>query len=213
MNASQMFTAADYAVLHALVFRSDYPGYKPDVIESPNGDAAALDAGKRYAHVATKYLDQLPEDTGMYPHNRKHLLHNALHYAWRHALKVADSLCVPYEFMPSYAHGALRVLEYPAGEGGHVHTDFDLFALNLYRNVANPGLSTLGGREYHMGEIGAMLPGLGAAEPHHVTPLSVAQHSLIYFAIPDHAAVLPSGETVGEWLQERISRSRYEVAK
>lgn len=33
--------------------------------------------------------------------------------------------------------------------------------------------------------------------------------SIVFFAIPDHAAVLPSGETVGEWLEERLARSRY----
>jgi hypothetical protein len=121
-------------------------------------------------------------------------------------------LGVPPEFRPDFSAGALRVLEYPAGEGGHLHTDFDLFAVNLFRNVPNPGL---GGTPYHMGEISELI-GLGPAEPHYVAPLPVPQMALVYFAIPNHAAVLPDPfegkpDTVGAWLGRRIARSRYTV--
>ena len=53
-----MFTESDYKLLHSLVFQPDYPGYRPTLIEAPNGDDK-LDVGKRYAHVSTKYLDRL----------------------------------------------------------------------------------------------------------------------------------------------------------
>ncbi len=78
----------------------------------------------------------------------------------------------------------------------------------------NPGL--------HIGEIGALV-GLGPATPHRVPARPYAQKSLIYFAMPDHGARLPcpapahggwpsdctGGPTVGQWLAERLARSRY----
>jgi hypothetical protein len=44
------------------------------------------------------------------------------------------ALGVPREFMPSYEHSALRVLEYPPGAGSAPHTDVGLLTLNLYRD-------------------------------------------------------------------------------
>jgi hypothetical protein len=50
------------------------------------------------------------------------------------------------------------------------------------------------------------------ATPHEVIASNGPwQYSVVYFAIPDHSAVLPSGVTVGKWLEERISRSRYQA--
>lgn len=74
----------------------------------------------------------------------------------------------------------------------------------------------------HIGEIGELV-GLGPATPHRVPARPYAQKSIVYFAMPDHAAQLPgtgaggfppqyvgaNGPTVGEWLRERIARSRY----
>lgn len=211
------FTQADYDTLAALVFRPDYPGNATarGVVEAPNGDPAALDSGKRYSHVAEKYLRQYSRDvpgaSGRVA-QLGHFLERTEEIAWNIALQLG----VPEEFLPSFEHSALRVLEYPAGVGGHLHTDFDLFAVNLWRSCPNTGL---GGAPYHMGEIGELV-GLGPAEPHHVEPLPVPQQSLVYFAIPDHAAVLPRNKcrhwdgadaTVGQWLQERIAKSRYSI--
>ncbi len=207
-DVRMMFTAADYQTLSAIVFRDDYPGNATarGVVEAPNGDGAR-DDGKRYSHVACKYLPH-PEDFTFH----HHVLFAYLRIAYNRAVAAAERLGVPSAMMPSFEHGALRVLEYPAGAGSAVHTDFDLFTLNLYRNVENYGLGPFH-MPVHMGELGTAI-GLGPAWPHFVAPLDVPQRSIVYFAIPDHAAVLPGGGgTVGEWIKERIARSRVETSK
>jgi hypothetical protein len=199
------FTARDYAALHRIVFSTTtpYPGYRPEVIEAPAGDAARQDVGKRYAHVATKYLRQYTAGTA----SDHQMLDHYLCRAHGHAVQVALRLSVPEAFLPSYEHGALRVLEYPPGTGAsHVHTDSDLFTLNCYRNAANAGL---GSWPMHVGRLGEQL-GLGPAYDHYVLPSTEAQHSIVYFAIPDHEAVLPSGETVGEWVARELAKMRYD---
>lgn len=191
MTPPSLFTTADYAALAAIVFRDDYPGFATarGIIESPNGDGAR-DSGKRYSHVAWKYLEQLPDDF-----RGGATLEMYLHRAWIRSLEIATLLGVPEKFRPSHK-GCLRVLEYPAGTGASaVHTDMDLFTLNLYRNVPNPGLPNTPDGVF-LGELGEMI-GLCPATPHRVDPLPVVQQSLAYFAMPDHAAVLPSGETAG----------------
>ncbi len=199
-----IFTATDYATLAALVFRPEYPGNATSrgVVESPHGNGQ-LDAQKRYAHVATKYLQYGTTFHG--PHRHLRTLSNYNLDAYCRAGQLSHALGVPSHMWPSLRDGALRVLEYPAGFGGHEHTDFDLLTVNCYRNVPNPGLPDM---EVHIGELGELL-GLGPATPHRVDPLPVVQQSIVYFAIPDHAAVLPSGQTVGEWISERKERSRY----
>jgi hypothetical protein len=189
-----------YDRLHSLVFREGYPGYKPGVREVPNGDGR-VDAEKRYAHVAAKYLRAYSETAGA--SGRIATLEHYLRMAHAEAVDIALSLGLK-AFIPAFETGALRVLEYPAGVGGASHTDFDLFAVNLWRSCPNPGLGV--GR-YHIGEIGELV-GLGKAQPHCVEPLPEPQLSLVYFAIPPHEAVLPGGVTVGAWLAERVARSR-----
>jgi hypothetical protein len=198
-RAPVLFTADDYEHMHQLVFMPDYPGYRPNVVESPNGDGKQ-DVEKRYAHIAVKYLDQYRNGW-----NRSWLL-DYLHRAHQRALVVATELGVPEAYLPSLEYGALRVLEYPPNTGSHLHTDFDLFTLNLYRDVFNPGLGVVP-MAIHMGEIGELV-GLGNAFPHKVMPVSEPQRSIVYFAIPDHDAVLPGGLTVGQWISERVARSR-----
>lgn len=202
-----IFTESDYDTLAAIVFRPDYPGNPASrgVVEAPNGDSR-VDAQKRYSHVAMKYLDGGPQTHHLTLQDFI-LLHSAHEKAFLQARRIAAQLNVSFGFLPHSQFGALRVLEYPEGVGGHVHTDFDLFAVNLWRNVPNPGL---GGSKYHIGEIGELV-GLGPAEPHYVAPLPVVQKSLVYFCIPSHDAILPSGITVGAWLSERIARSRVAV--
>lgn len=206
-----IWTEADWNALAALVFRDDYPGNATarGVVEAPNGDPAQLDTRKRYAHVAWKYQVQLARgDAPDFPAVGQITLRILLERAWFQSCELAWKLRVPAAFHPSYGDGALRVLEYPAGVGASaVHTDFDLFTINLWRNVPNPGLPV--GR-VHMGELGELLR-LGPATPHHVEPLPVVQRSLVYFAIPDHSAVLPGGVTVGQWIAERKSRSRVQM--
>lgn len=218
-----LFSAQDYSALAAIVFRPDYPGNATarGVVEAPNGDSAARDTGKRYSHIAVKYLRQFDEigrssqDILDYES-----LYSYLENAHRRSLDVACALGVPDAFMPSFEYGALRVLEYPPGAGSHVHTDFDLFTLMAYRDddqglrrmVSAEERSRLDAvdRGLHLGELGEIV-GLGDATPHQVWAAEWWQHSIVYFAIPDHVAVLPSGVTVGDWLTERLARSRYEA--
>jgi hypothetical protein len=68
----------------------------------------------------------------------------------------------------------------------------------------------------HIGELGELV-GLGPATPHKVVPRPYVQRSIVYFAMSDHEMRLPIGNTrredggrmtVGEWLKERMARSR-----
>lgn len=223
-----MFTKQDYDRLHELVFQDDYPGYRREVREIPNGDGK-VDADKRYAHVATKYLAK--------DNNRDRSLEllGWLNHAHALALDVAAVLDVPRDFRPKVTECALRILEYPQGVGGHEHTDFDLFTLSLFRSepwrlkLAQPGTYIDGAqlvpdppynrlirarsinRGLHIGELGALV-GLGEATRHHVEPSDQVQHSIVYFALPSPDASLRdyvrSPATAGEWLAERYARSR-----
>ncbi len=142
---TQLFNASDYATIHSLVFRDDYPGYKPNVVESPNGDGK-LDSLKRYAHVADKYLSHkktgslsdycksLSDGRGAY-NDDMDLLSKYLDRAHNLSLEVAISIGVPRAFWPVRKYGALRVLEYGADAVTNPHTDFDLFTLMCYRNL------------------------------------------------------------------------------
>jgi isopenicillin N synthase-like dioxygenase len=181
-----IFNSHQYQELHSLMFRPDYPGYKPEVVDSPNGDGVR-DSGKRYAHVSQKYLTA--PTRGDMNWGTLRVLMDYLDLAYQRASSIAVQLGVPREFMPSFEHGCLRVLEYPADTGSAWHTDFDLFTVNCYRDVHNWGLGDKP-MEVHMGEIGELI-GLGAAFPHKVVPDGAAQHSIVYFAEPSHDAVLP----------------------
>ncbi len=160
-----------------------YAGYKPEVREAPNGDTKACTepgcglyescpacrgagcvpnvdagpAGKRYLHVAEKYLRAHP---GLeWP--REYLAR-----AYYEACRVAEALGVPAAYYPRTADGTLRVLEYPsaahrlgstpgqcvcgepwragmstevcpvlaAGAGTAEHTDPNLFTIVLWRS-------------------------------------------------------------------------------
>lgn len=206
-----MFTESEYERLHSLVFRSDYIGYKPSVIEIPNGDGKA-DVDKRYAHVAMKYMttDQQRED-----------LMPFLERAHNLSMQVAYRIIgFPSQYYPDIRYGALRVLDYPPGSVSNRHEDFDLFTLMMYRDQPDqfvsygdtpPALHVAYqlNPQAHLGQLGAAI-GLGEATPHEVLPSPTRQRSIVYFSIPDHDAVLPSGVTVRDWLNERMARSRTE---
>lgn len=238
------WTAADYQALHSIVFATDadgrprYPGYRPEVVELPNGDGRA-DREKRYAHVSRNNQaaifgsDEFSADDWL-------TLDMYLDRAHAEALRVARALNVPAAFRPDIRYSALRVLEYPPGATSARHTDFDLFTLLCYRdrpeglvryadevclgyNTCEAGLDDIA-PGLHIGELGEIV-GLGPATPHEVRAIRLQndrddgpvpsdgsdyfpQHSIVYFAIPDHAAALPSGQTVRQWLDERIGRSR-----
>jgi hypothetical protein len=110
------------------------------------------------------------------------------------------------------------------GSGSAEHTDFDLFTVNLWRSTPEDHEQIVihdggcygpepvwepGAREFHIGELGELV-GLGPATPHRVPARPYVQKSIVYFAMPDHDTWLPleACPTVGEWLKERMARSR-----
>jgi hypothetical protein len=253
----QLFTAADYARIHSIVFSPDYPGYKPEVVESPNGDGVK-DTEKRYAHVAEKYLKEYTEYKPFNPNYdpssnqlelAKHeyaksvryanagILKDYLTKAHELSLEVAIKIGVPKPFWPVKKYSALRVLEYNASATTAPHKDFDLFTLMLYRNLPEyfkyidlvNGKTTYGdfavlkssqkllksaqelNTQVHFGEILEDIdPKAYKATPHEVVASEGPwQYSCVYFCVPDHEAVLPSGLTVGKWMEIRKGASRY----
>lgn len=240
----QLFTSADYAKIHSLVFQPDYPGYKPNVVESPNGDGV-LDTEKRYAHVAEKYLFvqtdltiQHEKKTGLHPnHERDSVLRDYLDKAHELSLEVAIKIGVPRPFWPVKEYGALRVLEYNEKATTAPHKDFDLFTLMLYRNLPEyfkyidqvnnntkyEDFETLKSSQkllksaqelnaqVHFGDILEEIdPKAFLATPHEVVASGGPwQYSVVYFCVPGHEAVLPSGLTIEKWMIERKNRSRY----
>lgn len=219
-----MFDRSEYDLLSSIVFRRDFPGFRPDVKELPNGDGKVDE--KQYAHISLKYL------AGFGTSRERLLLTRALFVAHETAERVADALAVPQAYRPDIRYGALRVLKYPAQTGfSHKHTDLDLFTLACYRDQPdmfvvdptrelallpedlerimaaidiNPGL--------HLGELCELI-GTGPATPHSVLASEETQHSIVYFAIPDWDAKLPLSHgreraTVKDWLNERMARSR-----
>jgi isopenicillin N synthase-like dioxygenase len=252
---TQLFTAADYAKIHSLVFRDDYPGYKPKVIESPNGDGK-LDTEKRYAHIAEKYLKynstKLVEDH-IRLQNRfginecedfttELFLNKCLDQAHELSLEIAVAIGVPPQYWPVRKYGALRVLEYSPTAVTNTHTDLDLFTLMLYRNdescfkyldpnFASKYLESLGlegqaltrsksllrlakslNSQVHFGELLEEIDSNSYRATKHEVVASGGpyQYSCVYFSEPDHDVVLPSGITVGKWIEERMKRSRYD---
>lgn len=213
----------DYDTLASIVFRPEYPGYKPNVQELPNGDGK-VDV-KRYAHIAPKYLP------GFGSGRDRVLLLRALIRAHEVAEAVYDALGGPQAFRPDIRYGALRVLSYPANTGmSHRHTDFDLFTIPLFRDQPESfvryfaeGADSFEQSEafkiademapgVHLGELGQAI-GLGPATPHEVLAHAEGQLSAVYFAIPNWDAKMPgfnSNEqmTVKSWLNERMARSR-----
>lgn len=203
---TEIFTAQDYADLARLFKEPGYKGYKPEVLEAPNGDGK-VDVSKRYLHVALKYD---PPEWAM------RLLARAHHEACR----IAEAMRVPDAFYPRVQDGTLRVLDYPAGAGSAEHTDFDLFTVHCFRTTPedfviladpcdapalkagralNPGL--------HLGQLSEEI-GLGPATRHLVPAQPYEQRSIVYFAMPALNARLRNGLEVREWLAERYSRSR-----
>lgn len=198
----------EYNKLSKIVFSGDYPGYRPEIVEIPNGDGNA-DDHKRFAHIAPKYFDN-------FQGQGKDLLVSTYQQAFNDAVMAAKLIGVPDSYLPDYDACNLRLLYYPANTGGALHTDFDLFTLMTYRDQPDRFVSSGApiqskvSDEYpqiHYGEIMEAI-GMDTPHPHKVLPSKTPQHSAVFFALPAHDAVLPSGLTVGAWLEERINRSR-----
>ncbi len=206
--------ATDYDILYNMVFGDSYPGYKPNVIESPNGNEQ-WDTEKKYAHIAKKYLDQLPDSPA------KSFMYRKLYDALGEAQDLARALGIPSEYHPRIDDSTIRILYYPPGAITHPHYDFDLFTTVLYRNRREPFIYLDNApseaaqnlsEQIHYGEILELIRPESKATYHEVAATDYVQKSIVFFAIPDHAAILPSGQTVGEWITERIARSRKEIA-
>lgn len=207
--STALFSTATYNLLHSLVFRPDYPGYKPTVKEIPNGDGN-VDAEKRYAHIAPKYLTDPWQRAALMPY---------MEAAHALALKAAHLACIPFKYHPCLEYSAMRVLDYPPGAISNKHEDFDLFTLMCYRDQPlcfradevdmSPELRLIKSVNWqaHLGQLGEAI-GLGKATPHEVLPSAYRQGSIVYFAIPDHNVALPDGTLVRDWLNERMARSR-----
>lgn len=225
-----MFSKSGYETLHRIVFRDGYAGYKPTVKEIPNGDGK-VDADKRFAHVAPKYFAN-----GVSPTTEdERVMSYYLGAAFAAAFDAARAAGVPNEFLPDQRYGALRVLDYPPGAVSNAHCDFDLFTLMCYRDrpecfvahdtsrtrVPGPPTAIDVIRRYnaqaHLGEMGEAI-GLGKATLHEVIASPERQCSIVYFAIPDHAQLLPPNTSgtrvlVRDWLNERMARSRTSFKK
>lgn len=211
------FNDTAYAMLAEIVFRHDYPGYANarGVVEAPNGDGK-LDVEKHYSHISLKNLAAYTRAT----YQDRDRLSVALIRAHGVAEACAEVLDVPAALRPDIRYGALRVLRYPVGTTSALHTDFDLFTCHMYQSTRYGFMATHAGPysegflraqeinpRIHLGEIGE-LAGLGPATPHEVEAQTEERHAIVYFAIPNHDALLPNGVTVGAWLAERYARSR-----
>jgi len=202
-------TEQQYETLAAFAFSSENPGYKPSVVEAPNGDNV-WDENKRYAHLAPKYFEETNVD------------HHEIKELYEIARQTAEWVCkmieIPQEFFPG-RDSTLRVLHYPPGATTAPHTDFDLFTICMYRDDNN-AFKYLDGEEdalltrarkfspgIHFGELMTEINNAMATN-HEVVGTERTQKSAVFFVVPEHSAVLPSGLTVGEWMAERKNRSR-----
>lgn len=221
---NQIFSASDYNLLHHLAFLPENKGYDPKKFEAPNGDGK-IDYAKRYAHIARKYIELMP----IRMREEQQLMHKLLTFAHGQAASIATELGVPQQYMPNMEDGTLRVLEYDHTAGSEPHKDFDLFTLMCYRNLPDffeyvneseedwkQAVTLQRAQKYngqiHFGEIMELICPSTKANKHKVRPTlqeGIHQFSVVYFAMPKLSAVLPSGQTVGQWVDERKSRSRY----
>ncbi len=198
----KLFDTADHAKLCSL-FGSGYAGYKPDVLEAPNGDGK-IDAQKRYLHVALKYS---PPEWARWFLARAHF----------EACRIAEAIGVPAAYYPKVENGTLRVLEYPAGAGSAEHTDFDLLTVHCYRSTPDDFVrcnrydvdtrAEAIDPDVHFGDIGEAV-GLGVATRHLVHPRPYAQQAIVYFAMPANDALMPNGSRAIDWIADRYARSR-----
>lgn len=201
----KLFNRNEYDRLCDLFTLPGYAGYKPEVLEAPNGDGK-IDAKKRYLHVALKYNP--PEWARVY-----------LARAHFEACRIAEAIGVPEAFYPKVENGTLRVLDYPPGAGSAEHTDFDLFTVHCYRSTPRDFVRVEADRtnmvrgaecidpDVHFGDIGAEV-GLGQATRHMVPERDYRQEAIVYFAMPANDARMPTGERAIDWIADRYSRSR-----
>lgn len=225
-NDKQVFSALEYAILHAIGFGPKNPGYKPEVKESPNADGK-IDYDKRYCHIARKYIKNMP----LGAQQEQHVFEQALSKCQQIALQVAIELGIPEPFWPDLQDSTLRILEYNDKAGAEPHIDGPcLFTVMAYRNLPEffeyvydeendykqvavdldraRRLNT----QIHFGGLMPILVPGSRATKHRVKPTAkegVWQYSAVYFAMPKLSAKLPDGRTVGQYVDEIKSKMRY----
>ena len=201
----------DYDIISDICFKSDYPGYTPLIIEAPNGDNN-WDNNKLYAHISPKYLSR---------YNNKYNSNILWHY-YNKSIIEGTRICKLLNLSKDYypvEDSTLRILKYPAGSTTAPHTDFDLFTLSLFRNIkdtfkyldkSEPELLKFAKQNsdgIHFGEIMTEINGCQATK-HKVISCDEIQNSMVFFVVPNHYSKLPSGISVGDWINERKIRSR-----
>lgn len=192
-----LFDALTYAKLAEIMFDSHWPGL-PKTLEAPNGDGK-VDREKRYSHAALKYFYRASAEP--LPKGGLALVREC----WQRAFDRSRELAVEHGLpIPSAEDSTLRLLMYPPGAGSAQHTDFDLFTVRVYENCPNEGLPQ---GEIHWGELCEMLGG-PKATPHSVKPARCWRYSAVFLAMPALGMLLPSGQTVAQWLDERKRRAR-----
>jgi hypothetical protein len=197
----------EFDSLFEFAFSDDNPGYKKDVVESPNGDSY-WDHKKKYAHIAPKYFNnKTPDFVKTIYENIK-----------RESEYVCDFLNIDKKYYPGN-DSTLRLLKYENGAVTAPHTDFDLFTLSIYRNIndtfkyisgEDDSLLKIAREKYkgiHFGELMAEILGVEATK-HEVISSEQKQLSIVFFAMPYENAMLPKGISVGDWVNERKKRSR-----
>ena len=201
--------AWNYDRVAAFAFSDKNPGWRPEIEESPNGDGV-WDTNKRFAHLAPKYFtDDTPREI------------KQLHSNWViKAQQACRYLGIPGKFYPG-PDCTIRVLEYPPGATTAPHLDFDMFTLSMFRDDPDAFVyldgsdqdpELLKAREgypgIHFGEILTEIDPKFKATNHKVDGTENTQKAMVFFVLPKWTARLPSGLTVGEWVQERKARSR-----
>lgn len=194
-------------------FSDANPGWRPEIQESPNGDGV-WDTNKRFAHIAPKYFNAATPQFVRSTYEKQLGL----------AVHACRLLRIPEAFHPG-PDCTLRVLDYPVGATTAPHTDFDLFTMRVWRDDVD-AFMYLGGECRELGSICKRYPGLHFGEllaeidpdrfvatKHEVVASDGQQSSCVFFVMPDHSAVLPSGLTVGEWVEERKARSRRDESR
>lgn len=202
-------TKQEFESISEFAFSKLNPGYKPNVIEAPNGDGR-WDTEKKYAHVAPKYFKDIKEDI------------SSIVNLYDKAVTISNGICEKLNIPEKYWAGSdstLRVLHYPPGATTTSHTDFDLFTISMYRNSPELFKYLSGEDDPLLKKARAISPGLhfgelmseineSKATEHEVMGSTDWQYSAVFFVVPHYNSILPSGISVGEWIDERKNRSR-----
>ncbi len=170
-------------------FSNGYAGYRPQVVEAPDGKT--LDLQKKYLHIAHKYkMDEF----------QNQCFNEAFEIAQNNVSIILDPKAC-----------ALRILEYKPGVNGAGHTDFDLLTINLWRSHLDRMVCLTSEGLVHWGELAEDF--LGKKPDYHevLAHPDEIQKSIVFFALPSHQELLQNGETVGQWLERRISKARYTI--